>query len=374
MLLRLVLVVVFCAAVFGGMYLWKVEAGRQAGAAQAGGPPPATIAATEVRAAQWQPTLEVVGSLAAVAGIAVTSEVAGKIEAIHFESGQSVAQDDLLVELDDSTDAAELAALQAERTIARLRYERLAQLVREKSISKSDFDEARATLDAATARVAAQQALIDKKHVRAPFTGRLGIRAVDVGEFLAPGAAIVPLEKLDPIFVDFTLPERELARVGIGQRVAVRVQAYPGERFDGVVEAIEPGVLVASRSFRLRARLENTAQRLRPGMFAAVTVDLGAPRDVLTVPDTAIDYAPYGDTVFVIDGQDGALTVTRRQVELGDSRAGRVEVVSGLSAGERVVSAGANKLRNGQAVVVDERPAPDERGADTARAQAAARG
>lgn len=361
MILRLILVAVVCTAVFGGMYLWKVEGARQAAAAQGGGPPPATIAATRVIREQWQPTLEVVGSLAAVAGIAVTNEVSGKIESIHFDSGQSVERGDLLVELDDSTDAAELSALQAERTIANLRYERLAKLVREKSISKSDFDEARATLDAATARVAAQQALIDKKRIRAPFGGRLGIRGVDVGEFLAAGAAIVPLEQLDPIFVDFTLPERELARVGIGQRVSVRVQAYPDEHFDGTVEAIEPAVLIASRSFRLRARLDNPQQRLRPGMFAAVTVDLGAPRDVLTVPDTAIDYAPYGDSVFVIAESDGKLSVTRRQIDTGSSRGGRVEVVSGLENGERIVSAGANKLRNGQAVTIDDNPAPAER-------------
>jgi membrane fusion protein, multidrug efflux system len=362
MFLRLVLVVVVCTAVFGGIYFWKLEAGRQA-AAQGGAPPPAAIAATQVAAEQWQPTLAVVGSLAAVAGIEVTSEVNGKIDAIHFESGQAVEQGDLLVELDDSTDVAELAALQAERSLARLRYDRLEKLVREKSISRSDFDEARANLDAATARVTAQQALLDKKRIRAPFPGRLGIRGVDVGEFLSPGAAIVPLEQLDPIFVDFTLPERELARVGVGQRVSVRVQAYPDEHFDGAVEAIEPAVVVASRSFRLRARLDNPEQRLRPGMFAAVTVDLGAPRDVLTVPATAIDYAPYGDTVFVIGGEDDALTVARRQIEIGDTRDGRVEVVSGLEAGDRIVSAGANKLRNDQAVVVDDRPAPSERAA-----------
>ena len=340
MLTRIILVALLLAAVFGGIFGWKHFAAQQA-AAKAGGPPPPVIAAARAEHEVWQPYLQVVGSLSAVAGIEVTSEVAGQIRMIHFNSGEGVKQGDLLLELDDRTDQAQLQGLLAERTLARLKFERTAKLIKDKSVSKEDYDEARATLDATEARVSGQQALIDKKRIRAPFDGRLGIRRVDLGEYLTPGAAIVPLEKLDPIYVDFTLPERELARIRDGQGVEIRVQAYPDEIFRGSIIAIDPGVEVGSRSFRVRGQEER----------------------VITIPDTAISYAPYGDSVFVIEDSEGQTTVSRRQIETGKSRAGRVAVVSGLQAGERVVSAGHNKLRNGQRVASDSRPAPASRDA-----------
>lgn len=358
---RLILVVLFLTAVFGGIFGWKYYAASQMGGAQSGGPPPAVIAAATVAQERWPSEIQVVGSLSAVSGIEVTSEVAGQVRTIHFRSGQRVAAGDLLLELDDKADRATLDGLIAERTLARLRFERLARLIKEKSVSKSDFDEARATLDSASAQVAAQQALIDKKSIRAPFDGHLGIRRSDVGEYLSPGSAIVPLERLDPIYADFTLPERELARVTVDQTVALRVQAYPDESFTGRIVAIDPGVDVASRSFRVRAELSNPDERLKPGMFADIRVILPQEDDVITIPDTAISYAPYGDSVFVITETDGTRTVSRRQIETGRTRGGRVAVRSGLAAGEQVVSAGHNKLRNGQTVVVDAQPAPAQR-------------
>jgi len=361
MLARLFLVAVFLTAVFSGMYLWKQRTAQQMAAAQAGGPPPATIAAATVDSERWQPYLQVVGSLAAVAGIEVTSEVAGQIRAIHVNSGERVQQGELLLELDDRTDQAQLKGLLAERTLARLKFERAATLIKDRSVSKSDYDEARAMLDNADAQVAAQEALVGKKRIRAPFDGRLGIRRVDLGEYLTPGAAIVPLEKLNPIYADFTLPERELARIAEGQGIAVRVQAYPDETFNGSIIAIDPGINVGSRSFRVRAQLDNPEQRLRPGMFADVRVELPHTESVITIPDTAISYAPYGDSVFVIEQKDGNYSVTRRQIKTGNTRDGRVSVVSGLSAGEQVVSAGHNKLRSGQGVIIDSKPAPAQR-------------
>ena len=360
---RILFVMVLLAAVFGGIFGWKQHTAAQMAAAQSAGPPPAVIAAARVEQETWQPFLQVVGSLSAVAGIEVTAELGGIIRAIHFESGGAVSTGELLLELDDDTDQAALKGLLAERSLAELKFNRLARLVREKSVSKSDYDEARATLDNADAQVAAQQALIEKKRIRAPFDGRLGIRRVDLGEYLSPGAAIVPLEKLDPIYVDFTLPERELARVSAGQGIEIRVQAYADEAFSGEIVAIDPGVQVGSRSFRVRGQLDNAQDRLRPGMFADVRVFLPQKDEVLTIPDTAVSYAPYGDSVFVIEENDGASTVSRRPIETGRTRAGRVAVTQGLAVGERVVSAGHNKLRNGQAVVVDDKPAPSQRAA-----------
>jgi membrane fusion protein (multidrug efflux system) len=360
MILRLVLIVLVLSAIFGAIFGWKYYQGQQM-AAHSGGPPPATVAVSEARIQDWQPYLDSVGSLVAVAGIEVTSEVSGKIGAIHFESGQTVQQGELLLQLDDQTDRAQLRGLEADQRLARLRFQRTARLLKEKSASQADYDEALATLDGATAAVAAQQALIDKKQIRAPFDGQLGIRHVDLGEYLAPGSAIVPLEALDPIYVDFSLPERELARVRVGQLVEVLVQAFPGKTFTGQISAIDPGIEIASRSLRLRATLDNPDKLLRPGMFSELRVLLGGQEQVLTVPRTAVTYNPYGNSVFVVLDQNGQMVVQRRQIQTGDVRGGFVAVTSGLETGDRVVSAGQVKLRNGQPIVADDKPAPAER-------------
>ncbi len=358
---RLILMLLLLAAVFGGIFGWKWQQNQQMAAGRAGGPPPATVAVATVQEEAWRPYLSAVGSLAAVSGIQVTSEVAGQISAIHFESGQTVEAGDVLVQLDDRTDQASLKGLQAEQRLAKLRFKRVERLVREKSASRSDFDEARATLDNATAQVAAQQALIDKKRIRAPFAGRLGIRLVDLGEYMPPGAPIVPLEALDPIYADFSLPERELSQVQVGQAIEVRVQPFPDQTFMGRISAIDPGMDRGTRSLRLRATLPNGDETLRPGLFAEVRVKLGREDRVLTVPRTAVTYNPYGDSVFlVLEGEDG-MTVQRRQIETGESRQGRIVVRGGLRAGDRIVSAGQVKLRNGQAIVIDDKPAPSER-------------
>lgn len=370
MISRIILVTLFLIAVFGGIFGWKHHTGQQMAATMAGGPPPAVIATAAVERENWQPQLRAVGSLSAIAGIEVSNEIGGKVNAIHFKSGESAEQGDLLLELDDSTDQAELKGLMAELTLGQLKFDRVAKLVKEKSVSKSDYDEARATLDNAEAAVAAKKALIEKKHIRAPFSGRLGIRRVDLGEYLRAGTEIVPLEQLDPIFADFSLPERELARISKGQGIEIRVQAYPGESFKGRINAVDPGVNVGNRSFRVRAELPNADQRLRPGMFADVRVLLPETEGVLTIPDTAISYAPYGDSVFVIEQQEGeGSTAVRRQIQTGSVRQGRVSVLSGLEAGEQVVSAGHNKLRSGQAVTIDDKPAPAQR--DTGKAPSA---
>ncbi len=361
MFARLTLVVVLLAVIFGGIFGWKYHTAQQMAAAQAGGPPPAAIAATTVKQENWRPYIQVVGSLSAVAGIEVSSEVGGLVSAIHFNSGEQVTKGKLLLELDDETDQAALKGLEAERRLALLKYQRAAQLIKDKSVSKSDFDEARATLDNTSAQVESQRALLEKKKIRAPFDGRLGIRRVDLGEYLTPGAAIVPLEQLDPIYADFTLPERELSRIAEGQTIAVQVQAYPDRRFEGHIIAIDPGIQIGSRSFRVRAQLENADSSLRPGMFADVRVMMPTEDSVITIPGEAISYAPYGDSVFLIEEKDGKKVVSRRQIQTGNTRNGRVEVVSGLQVGDEIVSAGHNKLRNGQPVVVDDKPAPSER-------------
>jgi len=352
---RLILVILLLVVIFGGIFGWKYYSGMRTAAMMSAPPPPAVVASAKVRVESWQPYLHAVGSVTATQGIDVTTEVAGKVSEILATSGQSVKAGDLLLRLDDSVDEADLKGLIAQRKLAQLQFERNSKLLKDKSVSRSDYDQARASLDSAEAAVDAKQALIHKKAIRAPFSGQLGIADINLGQYLSPGDAIVPLQALDPVYVDYTLPERHLPDVRVGQAVEVEVQARPGRRFKGAISAIDPGIDRGTRSLRLRATLDNPDWLLRPGMFAEVSTVLPLRDDILTLPRTAVTYNPYGESVFVIQKQDGALVVQNRPVKTGEVRNGRVEITEGLAAGEEVVSAGQNKLRNGQAVTIDNR-------------------
>ena len=357
LLARLIVVLILLGLVFGGIFYWKQQQ-QQVAAQMRQPPPPASVAVTEVRNESWQPRLKAVGSVSATQGIFVTNEVPGMVREILFASGQKVRAGQVLVRLEDSVDEADLRGLQAERDLAGIKFKRLAKLVQERSVSQSDYDEAKAELDSAEARVAAKRALIEKKSIRAPFDGILGIRSVDVGEYLAPGAQLVPLQALDPVYVDFSLPERHFAQLHSGQPVEVRVTARPDQVFQGEITAINPGVDEATRSIRVQATLANREQLLRPGMFAEVGVLLPQRDEVVTLPRVAITYTPYGDSVFLAVEKDGQLQAERRQVTTGAVQEGRVEVLGGLQPGDRVVLAGQVKLRNGQAVQIDNQVIP----------------
>ncbi|MFN2339536.1 MAG: efflux RND transporter periplasmic adaptor subunit [Gammaproteobacteria bacterium] len=352
MLKRLIIILVALLLLFGGIFGWKYLQ-MQKMATMGGLPPPAVIAAETVRTDRWQPGLRSVGSLVASQGVYISSELAGHVRAIHFESGARVEEGAPLISLDDAVDRAELAGLQAERRLAEIQFERASKLLGDKTISRSEYDQARANLDSATARVASQEARIALKNIRAPFGGQLGIRQVDLGQFLAPGDQIVSLQSLDPVYVDYSLPERNLNELAIGQAVEVEVQAYPGERFAGTISAISPRIDAATRSVPVRATLQNPDERLRAGMFAEVTTQLPVRDRVLTVAEHAISYNPYGDSVFVVEEREGGLFVQRRQIVTGEVRDGRAELISGLEEGEQVVTAGHNKLRNDMPVKID---------------------
>lgn len=350
---RMLFVLLVLSLVLGAMFGWKFYQAQEMAILASMPPPPATVSAADVQAETWQPYLAAVGSLVAIQGILVTTEVAGNVSAIHFESGQRVEAGTLLLEIDDSVEQAELEGIDAERRLADLQFKRREGLLESNTISHSDVDEARLRLENATAQQAAKQAVIEKKHITAPFGGWLGIRQVDLGEYLQPGTAIVPLEALAPIYADFALPERYLDQISVGQSVETEVHAFPGEIFKGHITALNPGIDPGTRSLQIRATLENKQARLRPGMFAEVRVVLPRRPAVLTLPQTAITYNPYGDSVFVIQEGESGSQVQRRQIETGGVRDGRVEIVRGLQAGEQVVIAGQVKLRNDQAVVVD---------------------
>ena len=350
---RLIILALALIVLFGSIFGWKYYSGMKMAAVMSSPPPPAVIAAEAVRRDTWQPSLTAVGSLVASQGVFVANEMAGQVKEINFESGQQVTAGELLLQLDNEVDRADLAGLIAAQRLAELTYERAARLIKDKSVSRSDYDQAKTGLDAANALVASQQAGIRKKAIRAPFAGQLGIRQVDLGQYLAPGSEIVSLQALDPLYADYSLPERDLGQLSIGQSVEVSVQAYPGKTFAGRISAISPRIESDTRSVRIRATLENADQQLRPGMFAMVRTLQPERSGVMTLPERAITYNPYGNAVFVIEDKEGQLTAQRRQVETGLVREGRIEILSGLVDGEQVVSAGHNKLRNGQAVKID---------------------
>ncbi len=295
---RLILVLLLLGLAFGGIFYWKQRQQQQSAARMSQPPPPASVAVTQVNSERWQPSLQAVGTMTATQGIAVTNEVAGMVREILFQSGQAVRAGERLVQLDDSVDEAELRGLLAERDLAAIKFRRLAKLVKDRSVSQSDYDEAKAELDGAEARVASKRAVIGKKAVRAPFEGILGIRSVDLGEFLPPGSPMVPLQALDPILVDFNLPERHFTRLHTGQSLRLRLAAQPDRVFEGRITAINPGLDEATRSVRLQATLDNPDQLLRPGMFAQVEVLLPERAGLLTVPRRPLPIPPMGTRCF----------------------------------------------------------------------------
>jgi membrane fusion protein (multidrug efflux system) len=350
---RLLVVIVFLGLLFGGMFAIKSCQSRQIAALHAVPPPPTTVAVATATETEWQPYLEAIGTLVATQGVFVSAEIAGKVREIRFESGEPVEAGALLLQLDDSIEQAEVKGLVAEEGLGKLEFERAAQLLTDKLGSQADYDRTRANLQKTQADLAARRALLDKKAIRAPFPGILGIRQVDVGAYLEPGDRIVSLQQLDPIYADFSLPERYHSSITPGQRVSIQVKAWPDEHFAGEISAIDPRIDSNTRSVSIRATLPNPKLLLHPGMFAEVQLLLPVRGNVVTVPQTAVMYNPYGDAVFVVQERDGALTVEYRQVQTGTVRDGRIEIRSGLQAGERVVSAGQLKLRNGMAVTID---------------------
>jgi membrane fusion protein (multidrug efflux system) len=349
-------VIVVLAVVLGlaGVKAWQIHTLIAAG--QAFAPPPETISSAVAHEEKWQDTLTAVGSINAVQGVTVSPEIAGTVSEIAFESGAVVARGDLLVRLDTSSEEAQLRAVEAQVELARLNADRTRQLRTNNTVSQSELDAVEATVKQQQANADAIHATIEKKTIRAPFAGRLGIRLVNLGELLAAGKAIVSLQSLAPVYADFSLPQQELARLKTGLAVRVFSDTYPDQHFDGTLTAINPDLDATTRSVRLQATFANTEQLLRPGMFVRVEVIFPEEQTVLAVPATAILSAPYGDSVYVIEshpaknGGKPEAVVSQKFVHTGRLRGDFISILSGLKAGERVVSAGVFKLRNGMSV------------------------
>lgn len=359
MLARLLLVLAVLAVLAGGLAYLKYTQ-IQAEIAMSSQPMPApTVAAVTVEPRDWEPTLEAVGTLQAIQGVEVNNEVAGQVTAIEFDSGAMVKRGQVLVRLADEVDRADLEGLQAAERLAQIKVERNRTLLRDRAVAQGDFDEVSAQLDQARAQVKAKQATIEKKSIRAPFDGQLGIRQINLGQFLPEGSPIVPLQTLHPIYVDYGLAERHLGLLSVGQAVRVQVSAHPGRAFEGTVQVISPGIDQGTRNVRVRAVLENRDLALRPGMFARVSTLLPREEAVLTLPREAIAFNTYGDAVFVIRDEEGQTSVERRQVRTGAVRGEEIAITEGLTAGDRVVSSGQVKLMNGQEVRIVEPGGPE---------------
>jgi membrane fusion protein (multidrug efflux system) len=326
-------------------------------------PPPESVSSATVERSQWQATRSAVGTLVAVQGATLGSELSGLVREVSYDSGADVKQGQVLVRLDSSTEEAQLAAAQADAALARANLDRARILRKNGSNAPADLDAAEARAKQAEAAVATLRTTIAKKTIRAPFAGRVAIRQVELGQVISPGAPVASLLSVTPIHVDFWLPQQALADVKRGQRVRVRTDTFPDATWEGEITAVNPQVDVATRNVLVRATVANADGRLRPGMFATVEAVSPETRDVLIVPATAVMFAPYGDSVFVIEEKkDGAgkaaATVRQKFVRTGERRGDFIVVESGLEAGARIVSSGAFKLRNGMAVVVNDALAP----------------
>jgi membrane fusion protein (multidrug efflux system) len=314
----------------------------------------------------WQPQVQSVGSVVAINGADLSSEVSGIVDTINFQSGDQVKAGQVLVTLRPNNDPAVLAQLQATAAVDKSNYLRDKKQFSADAVSQAQVDSDQATYLAAQAQVAAQQALMDEKIIRAPFAGTIGIRQVNIGQYLPAGTNVVTLQQLDPLFVDFYVPQQALSVVKPGDTANVTIDAFPDQTFVGQVVAINSAIDTATRTVQVRAQIRNPQNILRPGMFASIAINTGQPQNYITLPQTAITYNPYGDTVFLLHngtGPDGkpALLAQQKFVQLGDTRGDQVAVTSGIAPGDTVVTTGQLKLSNGSNVIVNNSvPVPDD--------------
>ena len=360
---RMILMVVVMIAIIAGLGFVKFKQ-FQAMAEQfaAMQPPPDAVTTIVAAEEQWPSTLNAIGTVAAVQGVTVSADLPGVVDRITFDSGKSVQKGDVLVQLDTRQEQAQLAGAESQLQLARLNHERMKGLVQQDAVSRAEYDTAAATLQQAEARLSEIRATIERKTIRAPFSGVLGIRQVNLGQYLTGGAAIVPLQSLDPIYVNFSVPQQDVPQMRIGRTIHVTSNEHGGD-FTGRISAIDSVIDQATRNVQVQATLANAGAKLRPGMFVQTQVVLGAPQRVVALPASSINYAPYGDSVFIVtdmkNEQGHPYRGVRQQVvKLGPARGDQIAVVSGIKPGEEVVTSGVFKLRNGAPIQVNNKVQP----------------
>jgi membrane fusion protein, multidrug efflux system len=354
MVKRMIVMLIGVGVVLGGFFAFQNFKSHIIGQVMASmANPPQEVSTTTAGLQDWQPQTQAVGSLRAVNGADLSLEVSGVVDKIDFNSGDDVAAGATLLRLRADDDAAKLQALQATADLAQVTYDRDLKQLKAQTASQAIVDNDKFNLRNAQAQVGQQQAMLDKKVLRAPFAGHLGIRAVDLGQYLNAGTVVVTLQALDPIYVDFFLPQQELDRIRIGQPISARIDTWPDQHFPGKITAINPLVDTGSRNVQVRATLGNPDRRLLPGMYATVEIETGSPEAFITLPQTAIAYNPYGSTVYVIDQSSGARTARQTFVTTGATRGDQVAVLTGVKQGDEIVTAGQMKLHNGSTVLIN---------------------
>jgi len=362
---RMLIMLAVVGLLFGGLFGWQALQSRKAAQFMASAhQPQVVVSAVKALPQAWQPELKAVGSLRAARGVDVSSEIEGLVSSVHFKSGDEVRAGQVLVQLNADAEIAQLRVLEAAAELAGTVYERDRRQFEVQAVSRATLDADAADLKGKRAQVAQQAALVGKRTILAPFAGRVGIGTVNPGQYLKAGDRIVTLQALDPIYVDFALPQQELSRIAPGQRVVITTDARPGKTFSGRVTAFSPKVDPQTRNVQVEALVRNPRRELLPGMYASIEVRAGTAQRYLTLPRTAVTFNPYGETVFIVEekgkGPDGkpALTVRQTFVTLGPARGDQVAVLSGVKEGETVVTSGQLKLKTGYPVVIDNRVQP----------------
>ncbi len=356
MFLMLLIVGIILGGIFGYLAFGNYMMKKYFASAKA---PVVVVSTTPALSVPWQSRIKAAGDLLSAQGVEISSEVSGQVKQVRFKSGDDVKEGDTLIELNADTDTAQLKALEASAELARINFERDQKQVEIQAVSKAVADTDAAELKSREAMVEQQKALISKKVIRAPFTGKLGISAIAVGHFLNPGDAIVTLQALDPMRVDFFIPQQDIGRLSIGQLVLITSDARPGHIYKGKIASFNPRVEKDSRNILVEAILENSKSELLPGMFASVEVETGSPANYVTVPQTAVAFNPYGETVYLVEekGKDpeGKPILTARQafIKTGETRGDQISVLDGVKAGDIVVSAGQHKLKNGSVISIN---------------------
>ena len=361
---RLIAMLVLMIALIAGLAFIKFRQ-FQAMAAQfaAMQPPPEAVTTIVAQREEWPATISSIGTVAAVQGVTVSADLPGIVDRIAFDSGKPVKDGDVLVQLDTRQEQAQLAAAEAQLELSRLTFQRMQGLVEQDAVSRAEYDTAAAAFKQAEARIREIHATIERKTIRAPFGGVLGIRAVNLGQYLTGGDAVVPLQSLDPIYVNFGVPQQDASRMRLGRAVRITASDLGTVEFGGRISALDSVVDEATRNVRVQATLANPGGRLRPGMFVQAQVVLGANQPVIALPGSAISYAPYGDSVFVVtdlkdQGGKSYQGVRQQVVKLGGARGDQIAVLSGVQPGEVVVTSGVFKLRNGAAVQINNKVQP----------------
>lgn len=349
--------------IFGGLILWNIIRSLMIQHQLAANQPIAAVTVAKAKQGTWHPYLYAVGSLVAINGVAISTQAAGNVVQLNFESGQNVKKGDFLLQIDDRQEQAELQNNEAGLKLAEITYERNKTLVGSGAISKQAFDESGAKFQQALANVAQTQAIINYKHITAPFDGKLGIRDVNLGQYIKPGDSIVSLQSMNPLYVNFFLPEQYLPQLKIGQTITLKVDGQPNDFFQGKINALNSLVDVQTHNITIQATVPNNKEKLYPGLFARINVILPTKSKVILVPATAINYTLYGNTVFILIRQQDkhkkeTLTVKLQEVETGEQRNGQIIVTKGLRAGEEIVTSGQLKLTDGQAVIINNSVVP----------------